>query len=132
MYTQDDIMTYEDFNNIESKIVELNNRLTTLGYTVNTYTPKTWVKKDFLMYTYLNNIEQGIQALANGFYKPYGWRETKTWEPRQSFSYMDVNRWIIDLQLLQEAIETNPQITVWNGQSFENWNSYDTQLEWEE
>ena len=49
MFNEDSIMTYEDFNSIESKINELNSRLTTLGYTVDTYTPKTWVKKDFLI-----------------------------------------------------------------------------------
>lgn len=132
MYTEDSIMTYENFNNIESKIVELNNILTTLGYTVDTYTPKNWVKKDFLIYAYLNNIEEGIQALANGYYKPYGWREIKEWTKGMSFSYNDVNRWLIDLDLMKKEIQKHPETTIWNGQSFENWNSYDTGLEWEE
>ena len=132
MFTEDDIMTYEDFNMIESKISELNNELTTLGYTIDTYTPKTWVKKDFLLYTYLNNIENGIDALAEGYYKPYGWREIKQWDKGMSFSYIDVNRWLINLDLLEKEITNNPERTIWNGQSFENWNSYDTGLEWEE
>lgn len=132
MFNEDSIMTYNDFNTIEFKISELNGRLTTLGYTVDAYTPKTWVKKDFLIYTYLNNIETGIQALAEGYYKPYGWKEKKTWDKGMSFSYIDVNRWLIDLDLMEKEITNNPERTIWNGQSFENWNSYDTGLEWEE
>lgn len=104
MYTQDDIMTYEDFNSVESKISELNSRLTTLGYTVDAYTPKIWVKKDFLIYTYLNNIENGIENLGKGYFRPYGWRKKKTWDKGMSFSYMDVNRWIIDLNLIEERL----------------------------
>lgn len=109
MYTQDDIMTYEDFNSVESKISELNSRLTTLGYTVDAYTLKTWVKKDFLIYTYLNNIENGIQALAEGYYKPYGWREKKTWDKGMSFSYIDVNRWWNNLNLIQNEVNQHTE-----------------------
>lgn len=104
MYTEDSIMTYEDFNSVESKINELNSRLTTLGYIVDAYAPKTWVKKDFLIYTYLNNIENGIQALAEGYYKPYGWQEKKVWTKGMSFSYRDVNRWWNNLNLIEERL----------------------------
>lgn len=104
MFNEDSIMTYEDFNSIESKINELNSRLTTLGYTVDTYTPKTWVKKDFLIYTYLNNIENGIENLGKGYFRPYGWRKKKTWNKGMSFSYMDVNKWITNLNLIEERL----------------------------
>lgn len=114
MYTEDSIMTYKDFNSVESKISELNGRLTTLGYTVDAYTPKTWVKKDFLIYTYLNNIETGIQALAEGYYKPYGWKEKKTWDKGMSFSYIDVNRWLIDLDLMEKEINKHTKILKFN------------------
>lgn len=114
MYTEDSIMTYKDFNSVESKISELNSTLTTLGYTVDAYTPKTWVKKDFLIYTYLNNIENGIQALAEGYYKPYGWREKKTWDKGMSFSYMDVNRWIDNLNLIENEINKHTKILKFN------------------
>lgn len=114
MFNEDSIMTYENFNSVESKISELNSTLTTLGYTVDTYTPKTWVKKDFLIYTYLNNIENGIQALAEGYYKPYGWREKKTWDKGMSFSYMDVNRWIDNLNLIENEINKHTKILKFN------------------
>lgn len=104
MYTEDSIMTYEDFNSIESKINELNSILTTLGYTVDKYTPKTWVKKDFLIYTYLNNIENGIENLGKGYFRPYGWQNKKTWTKGMSFSYRDVNRWWNNLNLIQNEI----------------------------
>lgn len=104
MYTEDSIMTYEDFNAIESKINELNSRITTLGYTVDTYTPKTWVKKDFLIYTYLNNIENGIENLGKGYFRPFGWQNKKIWTKGMSFSYKDVNRWWNNLNLIQNEI----------------------------
>lgn len=43
-----------------------------------------------------------------------------------------------DFNYIEELIEVitsqirDPQSTLWNGQSFENWDSYDTGLEWEE
>lgn len=132
MFNEDSIMTYENFNSVESKISELNSRLTTLGYTVDAYTPKIWIKKDFLIYTYLNNIETGIQALAEGYFKPYGWQGKKTWTKGMSFSYKDVNRWLNNLNLIEYELNTNPNRTIWNGISFDNWDSYDTGLEWEE
>lgn len=132
MFTQDDIMTYEDFNTVEQRILNIRTILEYNGYTIDMYVPKTWFKKDFLIYTYLNNIEEGIQALANGYYKPYGWREGKEWNKGMSFSYNDVNRWLIDLDLMEKEIQEHPETTIWNGQSFENWDSYDTGLEWEE
>ena len=104
MYTEDSIMTYEDFNTIEQRIVTLRNRIIALGYSVGEYTPRTWVKKDFLMYSYVNNIENGIYKLGNGYFRPYGWQNRKTWVGNLSFSYRDVNRWINNLNLIEERL----------------------------
>lgn len=109
MFTEDSIMTYEDFNDIEQKIVELRTRIINYGYSVDTYTPKTWVKKDFLLYTYLNNIEEGIKALGKGYFRPYGWQRTKEWSKGMGFSYKDVNRWIVDLDLIEERLDRESQ-----------------------
>ena len=114
MFNEDSIMTYEDFNSIESKISELNSRLTTLGYTVDTYTPKTWVKKDFLIYTYLNNIEQGIKMLRDTYYEPVGWKKEKTWSASMPFSYLDINRWIDNLNLIEKEINKHTGILKFN------------------
>lgn len=106
MFTEDDIMTYEDFNTIEQKISTLRATIISYGYSIDSYTPKTWVKNDFLIYTYLNNIEDGIKALGKGYFRPYGWQNTKTWDKGMNFSYRDVNRWITDLNLIEERANT--------------------------
>ena len=105
MFTQDDIMTYEDFNTIEQRIATTTTNLINLGYSLTSYTPKTWVKKDFLLNTYLNNIESGIRKIGQAYFKPYGWQKTRQWLGGFSFSYKDVNRWITDLDLIDERIQ---------------------------
>lgn len=105
MFNEDSIMTYSDFNYIENKISTLRTRIVNLGYNVNTYTSKTWIKKDFLLYTYLNNIENGIENLGKGYFKPYGWQNTKTWNKGMSFSYKDVNRWLNNLNIIEERLD---------------------------
>lgn len=105
MFTEDDIMTYEDFNEIEQRITALRGRIISYGYSVDSYTEKTWAKTDFLLYTYLNNIEEGIKALGKGYFRPYGWQRTKTWSKGMGFSYKDVNRWIVDLDLIEERLD---------------------------
>ena len=114
MFNEDSIMTYNDFNTIEQKIVTLRTQIVNLGITVESYTAKNWLSKDFLLYTYLNNIENGIQALAEGYYKPYGWRNKKTWDKGMSFSYMDVNRWIDNLNLIEIEINKHTKILKFN------------------
>ena len=104
MFNEDSIMTYEDFNNIEQKIFTLNNSLTNIGYNIESYTPKTWSDNDFLIYTYINNIEDGIKNLGDSYFKPYGWQGKKTWTKGMSFSYRDVNRWISNLNLIEERL----------------------------
>lgn len=132
MFNEDSIMTYEDFNYIEQKIVTLRTTLISIGYSIEIYTVKNWTENDFLIYTYLNNIEDGINNLAEGYFKPYGWQNKKIWTKGMSFSYKDVNRWIENLNLIENELNTKPNRTIWNGKSFENWDSYDTGLEWEE
>ena len=105
MFAEEDVMTAQDFNNIESKISELRTRIVNLGYSVDSYTQKTWVKEDYLLYTYLNNIENGIKAIGKGYFRPYGWQNTKTWSRGMAFSYKDVNRWITDLNLIEERLD---------------------------
>ena len=104
MFTEDDIMQYSDFNDIENKIVSLRTTLVSLGYSIDSYTAKTWDKRNLLLYTYLNNIEEGIKALGKGYFRPYGWQKPKTWTGGMSFSYRDVNRWITNLNLIEERI----------------------------
>ena len=104
MFNEDSIMTYEDFNYIEEKIVTLRTTLINIGYSIEIYTDKNWTENDFLIYTYLNNIEDGINNLAEGYFKPYGWQNKKIWTKGMSFSYRDVNRWITNLNLIEERL----------------------------
>lgn len=106
MFNEDSIMTYEDFNEIEQKILSLRTRIVNLGYSIDTYTAKTWVKKDFLIYTYLENIENGIKNLGKGYFRPFGWQNKKTWTKGMSFSYKDVNRWWNNLNLIEEKLNS--------------------------
>lgn len=105
MFNEDSIMTYSDFNTIEQKIVSLRTRIVNLGYSVEIYTSKIWIKKDFLLYTYLNNIENGIENLGKGYFKPYGWQNKKIWTKGMSFSYKDVNRWLNNLNIIEERLD---------------------------
>ena len=105
MFTEEDIMTAEQFNEIENRIANVRASIVEAGYDATAYTPKTWVVQDFLLNTYLNHIEEGIKNLGKDYFRPTGWQETKTWTAGMSFSYKDVNRWIIDLQLIEERLE---------------------------
>ena len=105
MFNEDSIMTYEDFNEIEQKIVTLRLRIIELGYSVDTYTSKTWAKNDFLIFKYLNNIENGLEKLGKGYFRPYGWQDKKKWTKAMSFSYKDVNRWWNNLNLIEERLD---------------------------
>lgn len=70
------------------------------------YTKKTWVATDYLLYTYLNNIEDGLKNIGKVYFRPKGWQETKTWAGGMSFSYRDVNRWINNLNLIIDRLNT--------------------------
>ena len=104
MFNENDIMTSSDFNVIEGRIYQLNQRIRELGYTITPYELITISDRGNLLDSYLNNIEQGIFNLGKYYYKPLGWQKTKEWQPLMSFSYKDVNRWIKNLNLIQEAL----------------------------
>ena len=83
----------------------------------------------------INRIENAIENLGYYFYKPNGWLPTKEWitldnlYPIKSFDYKDYNRWISNLQLIENAL--GESLTIWNGVSLMNWNE-ESQYEWEE
>lgn len=101
-----DILTVNELNAIENKIYEVTNKVYEYNANIPSYTKKTWVSTDFLVYTYLNNIEIGLKNIGKYYYRPYGWQNTKLWEAKQSFSYKDVNRWINDINLVIDRLNT--------------------------
>lgn len=106
-FTEDDILDASILNTIESKIYEVRNKIYSIGFTgIPSYSNKTWAYTDYLIYSYLNNIEDGIKNIGKYYYRPYGWQDTKTWKAKESFSYKDVNRWINDLNLVIDRLNT--------------------------
>ena len=78
--------------------------------------------------------ENNIKYIGDNFYKPDGYIENRDWleneiNSYQTFSYEDINRMIIDMRLLYNVREE--QVTIWNGQTFVNW-EIESDLEWEE
>ena len=69
------------------------------------YIQKEWKKSDFLLNSYLNHIETGIDNLGKYYYKPYGWQERKNWRGGMSFSYKDVNRWLDNIRIIKERLD---------------------------
>lgn len=104
-YAEEDIATSADFDLIEMKIYDIRNAIYDLGFTnIPAYTMKSWNNNDYLLYTYLNNIEIGLKNIGKYYYRPYGWQDTKIWTPNQGFSYRDLNRWITNLNLIEERL----------------------------
>lgn len=104
-FDEDDILTASQLNQIENKIEEVTIYLQNTTSIPN-YTKKTWLISNYLLYTYLNNIETGIKNIGKYYYKPYKWQNTKIWEARESFNYNDVNRWVNDLNLVIDRLNT--------------------------
>lgn len=104
-FYEEDILETIQINQIENKIAEVTTRLSNTT-SIPSYTAKIWTKTDYLLITYLNNIETGIKNIGKYYYKPYGWSKTKTWQAKQSFSYKDVNRWVNNLNLVIDRLNT--------------------------
>lgn len=89
------------------------------------YVKKDWVENEFPYMQDIDNIEQGIKNIGDYFTKPLGWIETKDWlgtisiynrynygVDTKPFSYQDINRWITDLNLIEQ--EDMENVTLWN------------------
>lgn len=114
MYTEDEIITHFDFNAVENQIRRLRNQISLDGYDIPLYVRHSWVRKDFLLYTYLNNIEDGIESLRNAYYEPKGWAKKKIWTANMPFSYLDINRWLNNLNLMEEELNKYTDILKFN------------------
>lgn len=134
MYRDTDYLNYTDLNSIEERIKELTTKLQIYNPSTPNFSLKEWYVNDFPYIQEIDRIERGINNLQKYWYKPNGWQECKIWltgkETSQiikSFSYLDINRWINNLNLMDKAIGDNT--TIWNVQSYINWNE-SSNLEW--
>lgn len=107
MYTSEDIATRSDFTAIINKILSLTSTLVELGYDIETIPYVDWFENDFLIYDGVKWIEDMIKNIGDGFFRPYGWQEYRTWTFGSGFSYKDINRWINNLSLVEERINTH-------------------------
>ena len=100
------------------------------------YVRKEWIINELPYIQYIDNIEHGIENLGNYFTKPVGWITPKEWLETNSitsrvdynigsktFSYKDINRWIHNLELLEN--EDMVDCTIWNTDKTEyNWHGH--------
>lgn len=136
MYNETMYLNYTDLNQIENRILTLTNRLKQYNPSTPTFPSKQWFVNDFPYIQEIDRIEKGIDNLQKYWYKPDGWEECKVWltgeETEQvikSFSFEDINRWIIDLDLMEEVI--GDESTIWNLQSYIYWNQ-ESNEDWRE
>ena len=136
MYNDTMYLSYTDLNMIENRILTLTNKLRQLNPSAPTFSPKEWHINDFPYIQEIDRIERGVNTLKEYWYEPDGWQECKIWltgeETEQvikSFSFEDINRWIVNLNLMDTALDE--RITIWNGISYINWNE-ESDEEWRE
>lgn len=106
------------------------------------YTKKTWLDNEIPYLQYIDNIEEGINNVANILFKPDGY-EYKEWTTvgyygisdsdyglaQKPISASDFDRWNKNIELLEEIINNN--YNIWNVVSYIKWNE-DSDYEWEE
>lgn len=134
MYNDTNYLNYNDLNSIENRIEELTETLREYNPSTPTFSKKTWVINEFPYIQEIDRIERGIDNLQKYWYKPEGWIESKIWltgnetqQVRKSFSYLDINRWINNMDIIEQVIGDNT--TIWNVQSNINWNQ-ESDIDW--
>ena len=134
MYNETMYLNYNDLNTIENRITTLTNRLKQYNPSTPTFSAKEWLLNEFPYIQEIDRIERGIDNLQKYWYKPDGWINCKIWltgsETQQvikSFSFQDINRWINNMDLIEPVIGDNT--TIWNIQSFINWNE-ESNIDW--
>lgn len=113
------------------------------------YVKKTWVANEIPFMQDIDNIEQGVANLGKYFTRPLGWITEREWFDNgkfyyeqtdfnvgiKGFSYIDINRWITDINLIDNE-EIVVDGTYWNMDKSEyhweghtNWIDYDVQYD---
>lgn len=122
-------------NSVEQRLEQLTTKLQ--QYTeIPSFSPKIWAINDFPYIQEIDRIEKAIERLAQYSIRSEYWEQTKIWIPegtntplKKSFSYRDINRWLFNMDLIDEL--NFEEMTIWNGHSNINWNE-NNDLDWEE
>ena len=134
-YRETDYLNYEELNMLIDEVTELFNiykdkvedlqQEEMTKFTLNGYPYVQWISA----------LENNIKEIADKYYKPDGYIDNRDWQTigntmvYQAFSYEDINRLITDVLLLYKIKDL--QDTIWNGQSFVEWEKT-SDIEWEE
>ncbi|MBO5138668.1 MAG: hypothetical protein J6B89_03400 [Bacilli bacterium] len=125
---KDDFYSYVKVKNDEYKLLK--------------YNKKIWVDNEIPYLQYIDNIENGINNVAEILYIPPGY-ERKEWTTtgyydiesndyglaQKPISEKDFRRWNSNIKLLESVIDSF--FCVWNVESYINWDKNST-FEWEE
>lgn len=135
MFSQDEYLNYTDLNDIEQRIEELTIDLQTKT-PIPAFTHKTWALNEFPYIQEIDRIEKAICSMGENYYITEYWQCPTDWIPtgntselRKSFDYNDINRWIYNMNIIDSI--KDDETTIWNGQSFINWDET-TEIDWEE
>lgn len=127
-------LNYQDLNEIENAIEETTNYIKENYVSgIPTFNKKTWILNELPFIQEIDRIEKGVENLGLYYLKPNGWLLTKKWItkdnffPIKSFDYRDYNRWINNIEVIQQIPEND--YTLWNGNSYINWNE-ESDYEW--
>jgi hypothetical protein len=134
-YREQDYLNYEELNMLVDEVTEL---LEIYKVKVDDLQQEKMNKFELNGYPYvqwISALENNIKEIADKYYKPDGYIENRDWQTKenamvyQSFSYIDINRMITDVLLLYKIKDSKD--TIWNGQSFIEWEKT-SDIEWEE
>ena len=105
MYDSQDYLTHTLLNDVEDRIVNLYDKFS--DYVTETYTPKTWSLNEYVFINDIKHIEDGIEYIGSLLEYPAGWEQSRQWGSFGRISYIDVNRWLKNIDLLMNS-ELNP------------------------
>lgn len=126
-------LNYTDLNDVENKIEEITNYIKEHYVDMPSFEKKTWVINELPFVQEIDRIENGIEAIGEWYYKPNMWLPSEVWItsdkpfPIKSFDYNDWNRWVNNLQLVENSF--GEVLTLWNGTSQVTWD-IESEYEW--
>lgn len=138
MKNDKDFLSVEDMKNIDSKIVDINNKISshfdmyTIYQTISDY----FKEYDFFWLEDVDYIEKAIDYISSFLYQPNGYIDKKVWIEGnkiidRTFDYNDYNRWINNLSLL-ENIDITKEKWLWNLKEYDTQWGEQADLEWSE